>query len=424
MPVSTTASLVFELVGASIGVSLTTTIVNWGKVGQVISAIIYSILLSGLAGYLIQRAFRGAIRTKSQDHLTILVHGPWVAGLMLSWLTWFMLVKGLKNVGIIQSFQSELIEAYGIIPVLLVIWGGYTLVIHLYLALTGEKGSRSLFGITAVVGMMCMAFAFGQNDLANCASPGLSALWLWRHQGDGVAMATNVVIPVWALFGCGLLMVIGMTTKNAQRVTRAAVNTGSQFDRVALYAPDWCQWIARKLVRPGGAGLELAPQPEIDENAKKIHFDTLRASVITGVCASVIAFASSRGLPVSTTYVAFAAVITTGWADRALTRGDSDLKIGRAIWVFFSWFLGAFVAMASSALLAVFILWLWKMGIGVIGLAIGLGGNIGLRFLVKKRSDRHEQIHHEAVSKRIREDEIRTMQRAEKDRKGSVENGP
>ncbi len=48
----------FRTGGASIGVSLTTTIVNWGKVGQVISAIIYSILLSALAGYLIQRAFR------------------------------------------------------------------------------------------------------------------------------------------------------------------------------------------------------------------------------------------------------------------------------------------------------------------------------------------------------------------------------
>lgn len=424
MPVSTTASLVFELVGASIGVALTTTIVNWDKVGQVIAAIVYSILLSGLAGFLIQRAFRGAIRNKAQDHLTILVHGPWIAGLMLSWLTWFMLVKGLKNIAIIQSFQKDLVDAFGIIPVLLVIWGGYTLVIHLYLIFTGERGSKGLFGVTAVVGMCCMAFAFGQNDLANCASPGLSALWLWKHQGDGIAMATEVAIPVWALFGCGLLMVIGMTTKNAQRVTRAAVNTGSQFDRVALYAPNWCQWLARKLIRPGREDMELAPQPEIDENAKKIHFDTLRASVITGVCASVIAFASSRGLPVSTTYVAFAAVITTGWADRALTRGDSDLKIGRAIWVIFSWFFGALLAMVSSALLAVFILWLWKMGIGVVGLAIGLAGNIAIRFFVKKRSNQHEQIHHEAASKRIREDQIDALKRAKETREKPEDLGP
>jgi len=160
--------------------------------------------------------------------------------------------------------------------------------------------------------------------------------------------------------------------------------------------------------------MELAPQPEVDENAKKIHFDTLRASVIMGVCASVIAFASSRGLPVSTTYVAFAAVITTGLADRALTRGDSDLKIGRAIWVFFSWFFGALLAMVSSALLAVLILWLWKMGIGVVGFVIGIAGNVAIRFFVKRRSDQHDQIHHEAVSRRIREDQISPMRRAKR----------
>ena len=49
---------------------------------------------------------------------------------------------------------------------------------------------------------------------------------------------------------------------------------------------------------------------------EKIHFDTLRASVINGVSASVIAFASGQGLPLSTTYVAFAAVLGTGLSDR------------------------------------------------------------------------------------------------------------
>ena len=68
--------------------------------------------------------------------------------------------------------------------------------------------------------------------------------------------------------------------------------------------------------------------PASSETGKKIHYDTLRASVITGVSASVIAFASGRGLPVSTTYVAFAAVLGTGLSDRVFSRGDADLKIG------------------------------------------------------------------------------------------------
>ena len=85
-----------------------------------------------------------------------------------------------------------------------------------------------------------MAFAFGQNDLANAAPPGLAGFTLWRHGAgaDELAnIATKIPIPLWALFGCGVLMASGMFTTYAQRVTRAEVNTGSQFDHVTLYAP-------------------------------------------------------------------------------------------------------------------------------------------------------------------------------------------
>ena len=49
MPISTTASLVFELVGAALGVSFSLGIVHWGKVSSVLNAIGLSILLSGVA---------------------------------------------------------------------------------------------------------------------------------------------------------------------------------------------------------------------------------------------------------------------------------------------------------------------------------------------------------------------------------------
>jgi hypothetical protein len=244
--------------------------------------------------------------------------------------------------------------------------------------------------------MLCLAFAFGQNDLANCASPGLSSLWLWQHRDVSTEVATKVPISHWWLFGCGFLMVIGMLSKNAQRVTRAAVNTGSQYDHIALYAPKWCRKLARLMVRKPQPELELAPEPARTETGKRIHFDPLRASVIMAVSASVIAFASSRGLPVSTTYVTFAAVVATGMADRAMTRGDYDRKIGRAIWVVFSWFAAALLAMSASALVAFVI-----VKLGLIGLALGLGANLILRFLVKKRADRHDEVYHREVSEEL-----------------------
>ncbi len=389
MPVSTTASLVFELVGAALGVALSLGIVHWDKVASVLNAIGVSILLSGLAGFFVQRIFRAAIQDEHSDHMRVLLHGPWIAGLMLTWLAWFMILKGMRVVPWVGTFREQFVDRLGMGPFLLIAWGAMTLLVHVLMTLFQERLTRRLFGILAVLGMLCLAFAFGQNDLANGASPGLSAFWLWKHADVSTAVATRMPIPIWLLTACGLLMVLGMTTKSAQRVTRAAVNTGSQFDHIALYAPGWCRSLARFLLRLRPDGPELAPPAHVDDKGKRVHFDPLRAAVIMSVSASVIAFASSSGFPVSTTYVTFAAVVATGMGDRTMARGDADLKIGRAIWVVFSWFIGGFVALIAAAAVA----WV-LLKAGTIGLIAGLAGNLLLRAFVRKRSDRHEQHYH------------------------------
>jgi phosphate/sulfate permease len=394
MPVSTTASLVFELVGAAAAVAflagISEQVVNWSKVGTVISAILISILISGTASWLFQRMFRGTIQDKADDYLRVLLHGPWIAGLMFSGLTWFMVVKGLKVVPAVIAFREHTFDEVGPIVMLLILWGMYTLIIHLILTSQKERGTRYLFHATAIAGMICLSFAFGQNDLANCASPGLSALWLFQNRAMGVAIASKIEIPMWALFGCGLLMVTGMFSKNAQRVTRAAVNTGSQYDHVALYAPKWCRRIARTFVNVNP--IELAPPPERDDEGKRLHFDPLRASVIMSVSAGVIAYASSSGIPVSTTYVTFASVIATGMADGVMTRGDGERKIGRSIWVIFSWFAGALLAMTVSGLVAGLMFKLTTLG-----LAVCLIGNFTIRHFVTRQSAIHETRFHKNI---------------------------
>lgn len=398
MPVSTTASLVFELVGASAAVAwlsrVSDQVVHWEKVGTVVSAIVISILISGIAGWMMQRMFRGAIREQPANPLQVKLHGPWIAGMMFSGLSWFLVMKGLKHVSFIQQMKAATFDEVGPVVMLLLMWAAYTLVIHLWLTFSKESGVKNLFRATAVVGMICLSFAFGQNDLANCASPGLSSLWLFQNMEEGTAAATQVDIPMWALFVCGLLMVIGMRSKNAQRVTRAAVNTGSQYDHVALYAPKWCRTIANIFIKDHDPDAELAPPPQLNEEGKRVHFDPLRASVIMSVSASVIALASSSGIPVSTTYVTFACVISTGMADGVMGRGDADRKIGRAIWTVFSWFAGAAIAMVTAGIVAGII-----FKLQYVGLALGLGGNFLLRYFVTKRSAEHEVSYHQNVPK-------------------------
>ncbi|MCP4246110.1 MAG: inorganic phosphate transporter, partial [bacterium] len=242
--------------------------------------------------------------------------------------------------------------------------------------------ARTLFPLLAVLAMVAMAFAFGQNDLANCASPGL-ATWALIDTMS-VEIGTKTDIPLWALFGCGLLLVAGMGTKNAERVTRAEVAAGSMSDHVGLWAPRWCIGVAGFFLRYRGRAPSLAPRATIDDRGKTMHYDSLRACVILSVSASVIATASGLKLPVSTTYVAFAAVVATGMADRIFQRGDATLKLARSVWVVFSWFASAAIAATASGLVCAAV---WRLG--TIGLAGGLGVSAVVWFRVRRRADRH-----------------------------------
>ena len=138
----------------------------------------------------------------------------------------------------------------------------------------------------------------------------------------------------------------------------------------------------------------LAPEAALSAAGKKIHYDTLRASVITGVSASVIAFASGHGLPVSTTYVAFAAVLGTGLSDRVFARGDAELKLGRAIWVITCWFLAPLIAIVATGCVALMV-----YHFSIVGLALCIALNFGVRAFFQRRADAHEKRHHVSLSK-------------------------
>ena len=389
LPVSTTATLVFSLAGGAVGVTLSLDVVNWETMSKVLGAILLSVIFSGFAGFLVQRIFRGAIRKDSQKHTLVLLHGPWITGLILTSLSWFMVVNGMTNLAFVRDFHRNVFAEIGVGGSLFLLWGFFTFATHLILAALGRIGTKYLFHFTAVLGMACMAFAFGQNDLANSASPGLAIWMIWQK---GLHSGSQVSIPIWALFTCGFLMFLGMRTRRAQRVTRSEVNTASQQASVRLYAPRWCIGLARIFVTRDHEGAQLpvpAPEPDRDNRGKKFHYDTLRASVILAVSSCVIAFASGLGMPVSTTYVSFAAVIATGWGDRVFSRGPAELKLGRAIWVVTCWFLGMFLAAACGFAVAGAL-----SRIGLFGFAIFLPMNLALRHYFAKKADQHDDLYH------------------------------
>ena len=111
MPVSTTACLVFELLGAALAVNAST--VHWDKAGIVVFGILCSIILTGFAAFLVQRAARGAIRDRATSLATLLLHGGWIGGGLMAGLCYFLLLKGMKNLSWIKQFKSWLTEVGG-----------------------------------------------------------------------------------------------------------------------------------------------------------------------------------------------------------------------------------------------------------------------------------------------------------------------
>jgi uncharacterized membrane-anchored protein len=139
----------------------------------------------------------------------------------------------------------------------------------------------------------------------------------------------------------------------------------------------------------------LAPAPKLTSTGKTMHYDVVRACVILAVSASVIATASGLGLPVSTTYVAFAAVVATGMADRIFQRGDAELKLARTIWVIFSWFAATIIAASCAGGVALLV-----QSAGILGLVLAIGCNLTVRFFLKKRADAQEARVREAARDR------------------------
>ncbi|MFQ5411987.1 MAG: inorganic phosphate transporter [Phycisphaerae bacterium] len=409
MPVSTTMTLVFELLGASLFLGLlrdgdAINAVNWTNAGKVIGGIVCSILLSGIMGFFIQRAARGALREKWSSLPALLLHGGWIGGGLMAGLCYFMMVKGMKNVAFVKHFEETVLKSeYGPLITITVLWVVFAALIHLSLVLYRKRAAALLFPVLTVIGMASLAFAFGQNDLANCASPGLAALELIDGHLKGLTTADVSEIPIakWKLLLCGILLMFGMMSKNALRVTHTAVRSGSAGDHVKLWAPQWCIRLAGRILARQRAAPSLAPAVTKTQRGKTLHYDPLRACIIVCVSACVIATASALELPVSTTYVAFAAVVATGMADRIFARGDAALKMGRSIWVVFCWFAAAAMATVAAGATCLIVHY-----IGLIGMTLCVVANLFLRQIVKRRADAQEEQVRLAAEERMHPEEF------------------
>ena len=371
LPTSTTVSIVFELLGASVAVALFLVLaspdagnlldyVNTRRAIVIISGIGLSIVVAFVVGTVVQFFSRMLFTFQEKNHTTAIRVG-WSA-IAFTVISFFLLVKGLKGAGFVPAGMNAYIydNAATLTAGLLGFW---TIVMWLL-----NRMGINVLAIVVFGGTFSLALAFASNDLVNFIGVPLAGLSAWQAwTGSGVAadeltmqaLSGPVQGNTLILLGAGAVMVVTLwLSSKARSVTQTEVNLGRQDDGAERFRPGpVSRSIVRSVVATGdaaaravpkqwrvGLGSRFAREEASSFDLDRPAFDTLRASVNLTVASILIVFATSLKLPLSTTFVSFMVAMGTSLADRAWGRDSAVYRVAGVFSVVSGWFVTAAVA--------------------------------------------------------------------------------
>jgi len=402
LPTSTTVSIVFDLLGASLAVSfvkitqsdqslvLLANYINTGKVLAIISGILLSVGIAFVCGVLAQFATR-LLFTFNYEKRLRRYGGLW-CGLALSMITYFILIKGAKG----ASFLTEPMLAWINTHTWTLIAGGFVAFAGLFQLLSLVTRINILKPIV-LSGTFALAMAFAANDLVNFIGvplAGFQAFLLARGTGDpsGVLMEglqkpvhTNTLI----LLASGAVMVLTLwLSRKSRTVTKTELSLGRQEEGMERFDSSKMSRIILRMVLglsdtvnraipdslrrwiEGRMDIEvLKPAPGYDGTTPA--FDLLRASVNMMVASALISLATSMKLPLSTTYVTFMVAMGSSLADKAWGLESAVYRITGVLMVIGGWFFTALMALSVSFVFALIIAYF--NGFGVVALLVLTG---------------------------------------------------
>jgi len=227
LPTSTTVSLVFGLLGAAVGMAFFkvgdgATIVidgvekiaeigdfiNSSKALTIISSILLSVVFSFVFGIVIQWLSRLLFSFNTEK--TIKYYGSLWGGLAISAITYFILIKGLKD----ASFMTD--ETYKVIQdnTIAIVIGSFVLWTVL-LQVFSWIFKANPFKIVVLAGTFALAMAFAGNDLVNFIGVPLAGFEAFKvytaNNGTDLLMGNllaEIKTPMYFLFGAGVIMVV------------------------------------------------------------------------------------------------------------------------------------------------------------------------------------------------------------------------
>jgi phosphate/sulfate permease len=377
LPTSTTVSIVFELLGAAVGMATIKVIINdditsisqfinSSKALAIISGILVSVVVAFSVGAIIQYVIRIVFSFNYEKRMKYF--GALWGGIAFTALTYFILLKGAKGASFLSQETVDYFQ-HNSAMILLFSFVGWTLLLQLLYAFF----KLNILKVIVLVGTFSLAMAFAGNDLVNFIGvplAGYSSWQIFNGAEGGVAsdflmtsLAGKVHTPILFLIGAGVVMVITLfTSKKAKSVVKTSLDLSRQEEGDERFKPNWfskavvrSSMNANKTIRrvlPNSliAAIErqFEPVKEKLREADPPAFDLIRASVNLTVASVLIALGTSLKLPLSTTYVTFMVAMGTSLSDKAWDRESAVYRISGVITVIGGWFLTAISAFTLS----------------------------------------------------------------------------
>ena len=433
MPTSTTVSIVFELLGAAVCISLIKItssdahslgdiweFINHKKAVEIIRGILLSVVVAFSVGAIVQffsRLIYSFHFEKRPQYINALF-----GGFAITAITYFIIIKGMKGTPWYKDVK-HLIEGntVAIIAISFAIW---SLISYLMIKVFKVNVLKLIIGI----GTFSLAMAFSGNDLVNFVGVPIAAWNSYQEwQASGVApdafsmgiLAKKVPSNVWLLLVAGAIMVITLwTSSKAQNVIKTGIDLSRQGEGHEKFQANPISRVVVRFSMLLNQGLTLVlpkgtlqyvdskfQKPVVSLPKDKTYelpaFDLVRASVNLVVAGILISIATSMKLPLSTTYVTFMVAMGTSLADRAWGRESAVYRVAGVINVVGGWFLTAITAFIAAAIVAYLISWSMLM-IPVLLLLVG--------FLIVRNTLSHRKKTKEAAKQEhIQRAEITTI---------------
>ena len=382
MPTSTTVSLVFELLGGTVAISLIKIansngalqlgdLLNTDKAFTVILAIFLSVAIAFFFGAIVQYISRLIFTFNYKKHMNYFI--GLFGGLAATSILYFMLIKGLKESSFMEGDLKTMIYS----NTDTIVWGALIFFTLLMQVLHWLK--VNVFKVVILLGTFALALAFAGNDLVNFIGvplAGYSSYMDLMAQGGTTTTDTFLMesllepakTPWYFLVGSGLVMVIALaTSKKAQAVIKTSVDLARQSDGNENYRTSpGARVLVRTCNNASNTFLSVVPlrvKDWIDSRFNnneiiledKASFDLVRASVNVVLSGLLIALGTSLKLPLSTTYVAFMVAMGSSLADRAWGRESAVYRITGVLSVIGGWFITAGAAFTICFLVALLI---------------------------------------------------------------------